>query len=508
MKYAERISLIPLLLLAAFVLSVAGQQKGERLLDMTYPVEGKTIYWPTAKPFVLNNVSRGISEGGWRYASNEFSASEHGGTHANAPIHFAENGRTIDQIPLEEWIGPEVKVDVVRKCSLNRDYLLSVEDLENWESNYGQIPDSGWVIMYSAIDTQHYPDKKKVLGTEKTGEAVDFLLKQRNIKGLAIDTPSIDCGKSKDFKVHQLLFAADKLALENIANLDELPAVGATLYVNPMLIKDGTGAPARVFARFSEKRRHLSFSQSKPKSVELENLTWVEADRALKEYDVVLFALGARTKEHGPHLPLKTDYVMAEYLKDRVAEQVQAAILPTLQYGYYPSFLEYPGSVSLQAETFKNMILDICRSINGYGVRKYYVLNTGISTLKPLEEAAKELKTGGIVLRYLNLMDVDKTLPEGLLQQEGGTHADEAETSMMLYFAPEAVDMSKAVKDYDARPGRKGLTRNPQGTGTYSPTGIWGDPTLATPGKGRVIVEATVRAIVKQVRDLIALKLD
>jgi kynurenine formamidase len=231
---------------------------------MTYPFEERTIYWPTAKPFILDKVSRGISAGGWWYASNEFSASEHGGTHADAPIHFARNGRTIDQVPLEEWTGPAVRVDVVQKCSRNRDYLLSVEDLKNWERNYGRIPDGSWVIMYTGIDTRYYPDKKKVLGTEKTGEAaipelsfpgfsteaVDFLLKHRNIKGIAIDTPSIDYGRSKDFKVHQILFAADKLALENVANLDKLPAVGATLYVNPMLIKDGTGAPARVFAKY------------------------------------------------------------------------------------------------------------------------------------------------------------------------------------------------------------------------------------------------------------------
>jgi creatinine amidohydrolase len=250
------------------------------------------------------------------------------------------------------------------------------------------------------------------------------------------------------------------------------------------------------------------FGQEKPKSVELENLTWIQAEQALKKCQVVLIALGARTKEHGPHLPLKNDYVMAEYLKNRVADDVSVAILPTLQYGYYPSFLEYPGSVSLQAETFGNVVKDICRSMNGYGVRKFYILNTGISTLRPLEEAAKALETDGIILGYLNLLEVDKTLPEGLLGQEGGTHADEAETSMMLYIAPETVDMSKAVKDYDSRPGRRGLTRNPQGRGTYSPTGIWGDATLATREKGRVIVEATVQAIIAQVRDLIALNLD
>ncbi len=243
-------------------------------------------------------------------------------------------------------------------------------------------------------------------------------------------------------------------------------------------------------------------------SVELENLTWIQAEQVLKEYQIVLIALGARTKEHGPHLPLKNDHVMAEYLKNRVAEEVPVAILPTLQYGYYPAFLEYPGSVSLQAETFKNVVKDICRSMNSYGVRKFYVLNTGISTLRPLYEAAKELRADGIILRYLDLLEVDKMLPADLLKQEGGTHADESETSMMLYIAPQAVDMSKAVKDYDPRPGRKGLTRNPQGPGTYSPTGVWGDATLATREKGRVIVEATVQAIVKQVRDLIALDLD
>jgi creatinine amidohydrolase len=259
-----------------------------------------------------------------------------------------------------------------------------------------------------------------------------------------------------------------------------------------------------IFVLFSP----CSFGQRKPLSVELENLTWIQAEQALKDYQVVLIALGARTKEHGPHLPLKNDYVMAEYLKDRVAKEVPVVILPTIPYGYYPSFLEYPGSVSLQAETFKNMVTDICRSMNGYGVRKFYVLNTGISTLRPLDEAARELGTDSIILRYLNLLEVDKTLPKDLLQQEGGSHADESETSMMLYISPEIVDMEKAVKDYDPRPGRRGLTRNPRGPGTYSPTGIWGDATLATREKGRVIVEATVQAIIDQVRELIALKLD
>jgi creatinine amidohydrolase len=199
---------------------------------------------------------------------------------------------------------------------------------------------------------------------------------------------------------------------------------------------------------------------------------------------------------------------MAEYLKERVIEQVPVIVLPTLQYGYYPAFLEYPGSISIQAETFKNMIMDICRSMNGYGIKKFYVLNTGVSTLRPLAQARKELKTHGIFLVYLNILKVDENLPPGMMKQEGGTHADEGETSMMLYIAPETVDMSKAVKDYDSRPNRRGLTRDPEGKAHYSPTGIWGDPTLASREKGKIIVENTITAIVKQVKELVALKLE
>ncbi len=253
----------------------------------------------------------------------------------------------------------------------------------------------------------------------------------------------------------------------------------------------------------------LSFAGQPAKAVKslvLEDLTWVEAEKALKDYDVALIALGARTKEHGPHLTLKTDYIQAEYLMRRVAAEVPVVVLPTLQYGYYPSFLEYPGSVSIGAGTFKNVVMDICKSMRGYGLKKFYVLNTGVSTIGPLAEAEKELAAAGITLRSLNVLEVDRELPAGLLKQEGGTHADEGETSMMLYIAPETVDMSKAVKDFDPRPGRHGLTRDPKGEGSYSPTGIYGDPTLATKEKGRVIVEATVRAAVRQVRELIAEK--
>ena len=134
------------------------------------------------------------------------------------------------------------------------------------------------------------------------------------------------------------------------------------------------------------------------RSIYLENLTWVEAEEAFKQHEVVLIPLGARSKEHGPHLPLNNDWIMAEYLTGRVAEQVTTIILPTLQYGYYPSFTEYPGSVTLGLETSRQMIEDICISLSRYGVNKYYVLNTGISTNQALEPAKEELHNQGITL--------------------------------------------------------------------------------------------------------------
>jgi creatinine amidohydrolase len=239
-------------------------------------------------------------------------------------------------------------------------------------------------------------------------------------------------------------------------------------------------------------------------SVWIESLTWVEAEEALRKYEVVMIPLGARTKEHGPHLPLNNDWVMAEYLARRVAAEVPVAVMPTLQYGFYPSFLEYPGSVSLGFDTFKELVKDICVSMAGYEVRKFYVLNTGVSTARALVPASEELLERGIEMRFTDILASGARAEERVSEQEGGTHADEMETSMMLYINPKIVDMTKAVKDYDPTGGR-GLTRDPENIGPkYSPTGIFGDPTLATVEKGRVAVEARVRFIVDELREFIA----
>ena len=240
--------------------------------------------------------------------------------------------------------------------------------------------------------------------------------------------------------------------------------------------------------------------QTQTKGVLLEDLTWIEAEKILTPDTVVVIPLGAESKEHGPHLKLNNDFVMAEYLKLRVLEQSNAVVAPTVNYSFYPAFVEYPGSTSLRLETARDLIVDICRSLARYGPRRFYVLNTGISTLRALKPAADLLETDGILLRYTDLK-ITEPIEKTIRQEEGGTHADEIETSMMLYMAPAKVDMKKAVKDY--HPNKAGgLTRDPNGNGTYSPTGSWGDPTLATRAKAEKVTGALVAGILKEIEEL------
>jgi creatinine amidohydrolase len=236
-------------------------------------------------------------------------------------------------------------------------------------------------------------------------------------------------------------------------------------------------------------------------AVLLETLSWDEAEHILTPDAVVVIALGAESKEHGRHLQLNNDFLMAEYLKKRVLASApqNVVVAPTINYSFYPAFLEYPGSTSLSMDTARAMITDIIRSVAHYSPRRFYILNTGISTLRPLAQAAAELRTDGIVLHYTDLTKDDPV--ERRLRQSGGTHADEIETSMMLYIAPDTVRMKKAVRDLNPnQPG--GLTRDPQGKGTYSPTGAWGDPTLATRQKGQAVVESLVTTILKDIDDV------
>jgi kynurenine formamidase len=230
-----------------------------KIVDLTYAFSEDTIYWPTAKPFVLERVAFGKTDAGYWYAANNFYMAEHSGTHMDAPIHFAEGKWTADQVPLDRLIGPAVVIDVQEQAAKDADYRLSVADIQTWEKANGEIPQGAIVLALTGWG-KFWPDKKKYLGTDKPGDtenlhfpgfsqaAAEFLVGQRDLDALGIDTPSLDYGQAKDFIVHRIVNGANKPGLENIANLDRLPPIGATLIALPMKIKGGSGGPARIIA--------------------------------------------------------------------------------------------------------------------------------------------------------------------------------------------------------------------------------------------------------------------
>lgn len=237
-----------------------------------------------------------------------------------------------------------------------------------------------------------------------------------------------------------------------------------------------------------------------PRGVLLEHMTWLEAEKRLGPETVVVIPLGAAAKEHGPHLTLKNDLLIAEYLKERVRKEADVVIAPTINYHFYPAFVEYPGSTSLRLETARDLVVDICRGLARFGPKRFYVLNTGVSTNRALAPAVEILSADGIRMSYTDLLTTLGPIEKEVARQEGGTHADEIETSMMLVIAPETVDMRKAVKDY--HPGKGPLTRTPGGAGVYSASGVFGDATLATRAKGQRVLDFLVRSILDDIERL------
>lgn len=236
--------------------------------------------------------------------------------------------------------------------------------------------------------------------------------------------------------------------------------------------------------------------------VELSELTWPEAEALLGPETIVVIPLGAAAKEHGPHLRLDNDLTLARYFRDRVLAKAEVVALPIVDYHYYPAFLDYPGSTSLRFETARDLIVDIVRSIAHHGPRRFYVINTGVSTRKPLAAAAEELANEGLVLGYTDLLALAGPIEAEVAEQPGGTHADEIETSMLLYIAPDRVDMAKAVADYHPRGEHGWLSRDPNTSETYSSSGVWGDATLATRAKGERVVEAIVAGMLADIAAL------
>jgi acetamidase/formamidase/creatinine amidohydrolase/Fe(II)-dependent formamide hydrolase-like protein len=233
--------------------------------------------------------------------------------------------------------------------------------------------------------------------------------------------------------------------------------------------------------------------------VRLADVAWTEAETVLRPDRIVVLPLGAAAKEHGPHLLLRNDEILAEYFARRVVESRPVALLPTLTYGFYPAFLEYPGSTSVSSDTQRDAVVQVIRSVARHGPRRFYVLNTGVSTARPLRAAAEALAREGIVMRFTDILKAGREAEQAVRQQAHGTHADEIETSMVLFMQPSAVRMEKAVAD-GRIPAPGPLRRTePSGDGIYSPSGVYGDATLASWQKGERIVDAMVGDILKDI---------
>lgn len=230
----------------------------DHLVDLTYPFDAKTIYWPTEKGFKLEKIAYGETRKGYFYSSYKFCSPEHGGTHIDAPRHFSAKGRTVDEIPLTQLVGDVVVINIQKQANHNSDYAITAEDIQAFEKKYQPIGEQNIVLFYTGWG-KYWGNKKKYLGTDKFGDvqhlhfpglskdAALYLVK-RKIKAIGLDTPSLDPGTSEEFWAHRILLGANIFGIENVANVQHLPPIGAKLIAAPMKIKGGSGAPTRVYA--------------------------------------------------------------------------------------------------------------------------------------------------------------------------------------------------------------------------------------------------------------------
>lgn len=249
------------LLLTAACSSTTEQVLEGKVVDLTYSYDSTTVYWPTAPGFVLQSDAKGWQDGGYYYEANSFSSAEHGGTHLDAPIHFSEGRWAVDAIPLDRLIGPGVIVDVSERALQDRDYLVTIDDFEDWERLHGRLPQDVILLLRTGYG-QFWPDREAYMGTgERGAEAVSklhfpgldpaaarWLRDERQVHAVGIDTPSIDYGQSSAFEAHQILFAGNIPAFENVANLEALPVVNFMVIALPMKIAGGSGGPLRIVA--------------------------------------------------------------------------------------------------------------------------------------------------------------------------------------------------------------------------------------------------------------------
>lgn len=249
------------LLTAACIQRPAAEFPSGEWIDLSHDFSDETIYWVTAEPFKRTTVAEGKTPQGYFYSAYNFSAAEHGGTHLDAPVHFAEGKKPVDKLELNNLTGDAVKIDVSAKAGADRDYQITIDDIKAWEAANGKIPE--WsIILFQTGFASKWPDKKAYLGTDQKGpdavkelhfpglhpDTARWLVENRKFKAVGIDTASIDRGQSTLFGSHVALMTNDIPAFENVAVLDKLPAKGFQIVALPMKIKGGSGAPLRIIA--------------------------------------------------------------------------------------------------------------------------------------------------------------------------------------------------------------------------------------------------------------------
>ncbi len=246
------------------------------------------------------------------------------------------------------------------------------------------------------------------------------------------------------------------------------------------------------------------------RGVYLGDLTWPEAKAWIDAGRVVVVPIGAAAKEHGHHLPLKTDYMLAEALSRGVAEALPVVVAPIVGFGYYPAFRHYPGSQHLSPETFSALLRDILEGFIAQGARRIAVINTGVSTEPVVHVLLRELyEEAGVRIQVADIRRLGKDT-DHLMQQTSGGHADEHETSIIMAIDPSAVRLDRAVADYgnsDALPktvfyAPSIFSGDPASGPDYSARGARGDPTLSTVEKGRAMLDASIRDLVDGLKAL------
>ncbi|XP_066291873.1 isatin hydrolase-like [Branchiostoma lanceolatum] len=228
-----------------------------RIVDLTHTLVNGLVYWPGEVHYQWNMGFRGMTPGGFYLENNDFQSSEHSGTHVDAPAHMAEGKWKADQIQLERLTGPGVVVDLWEK-NVTSDYLVSQQDFQDWEEKHGRIPD-GCILMIHTGWAKRYWDGGQLAYMGSTNEsglsfpgldpaAARWLADNRGMHAVGIDTCSVDSAKTEAKGSHTTLFALNIPFLENVANLDQLPATGSTIFALPIKIGGGSGAPARIIA--------------------------------------------------------------------------------------------------------------------------------------------------------------------------------------------------------------------------------------------------------------------